>query len=81
LGSGGGGVGENCTNKVRVQVNAEKMMICSYVQVEKNPYRKMFPKGWADLKGLYIRISFSWRQHDWTGDTLLSMLFIKQYLY
>jgi hypothetical protein len=34
----GGDVMEKSTKRVRVQVNAEKMITCSYVQAEKNPY-------------------------------------------
>ena len=35
---GGGDVRKKSTKRVRVQVNAEKMITCSYVQAEKNPY-------------------------------------------
>jgi len=43
--------------------------------------RKTFPKGWADFKGFYSRIPFVWHTHDWRVATLLSIPFIKQYLY
>ena len=38
---------------------------------------KMFPKGWADFKGLYSRFPFFWNTHEWRGDTLLIIPFIK----
>jgi hypothetical protein len=57
LGGGGGGGGDSA-KKGRLQISSEKMRIYSYVQVERILVPKMFPKGWADFKGLYSRVSF-----------------------
>ena len=69
------------SNKVGLHVIAEKMKICSYLQVGKILIHRIFPTGWENFKCSYSRISFIWHPRDWRHAGLLNVPFIKQHLY